>query len=78
MASDSPSAGLRHWSLLRATWPYSVPCSPAAGSYANGSIVASRPSVVCVIRSAAPCLASSSRTAASSVAKWAGMYIPSG
>src|SRR5208282_5812501 len=75
MTSDSPRAGLRHWSLFRATWPYSVPCSPAAGSYANGSIVASRPSAVTVIRSAAPCLASSSRTVASSAAKWAGMYI---
>src|ERR1700729_2859115 len=75
MASDSPSAGLRHWSLLRATWPYSAPCSPAAGSYANGSMVASRPSAVCVIRSAAPCLASSSSTAASVTAKWAGIYI---
>src|ERR1700733_5037997 len=75
MASDSPSAGLRHWSLLRATWPYSVPCSPAAGSYTNGSMVASRPSAVWVIRSAAPCLASSSSTSAAETAKWAGMYI---
>src|SRR5271156_3802878 len=38
-------------------------------------MVASRPSSVRVIRSAAPCLASSSSTAAGSTAKWAGMYI---
>src|SRR5947209_3128451 len=83
MASDSPWAGLRHWSLLRATWPSSAPHwvpapsgSPgAAGSYANGSMVASRPSAVSVIRSAPPCRASRSRTAASSMAKWAGMYM---
>src|SRR6266849_8749802 len=75
MASDSPRAGLRHWSLLRATCPYRAPCSPTAGSYANGSIVASRPSAVSVIRSAAPCLASSSLTVASSAAKCAGMYM---
>src|SRR5580700_155628 len=38
-------------------------------------MVASRPSSVSVIRSAAPCLTSSSSTAAESIAKWAGMYI---
>src|SRR2546423_10165242 len=75
MASDSPWAGLRHWSLLRATWPSRAPWSPTAGSYANGSMVASRPSAVSVIRSAAPCRVSSSRTVASAAAKWAGMYM---
>src|SRR5258707_13501724 len=75
MASDSPWAGLRHWSLLRATWPSRTPRWPAAGSYANGSMVASRPSAVSVIRSAAPCRVSSSCTVASSAAKWAGMYM---
>ena len=39
----SPS-GRRHWSLFRATWPRSAPCSPASGSWTNGSIVASSPS----------------------------------
>src|SRR5260370_42522622 len=38
-------------------------------------MVASRPSSVSVIRSAAPCLTSSSRTSESSTAKWAGMYM---
>src|ERR1700760_384690 len=38
-------------------------------------MVASRPSAVSVIRSAAPCRVSSSCTVASSAAKWAGMYI---
>src|SRR5271163_3045465 len=38
-------------------------------------MVASRPSSVSVIRSAAPCLSSSSSIAAGSMAKWAGMYI---
>src|SRR5690349_2739922 len=38
-------------------------------------MVASRPSAVSVIRSAAPCRVSSPYTVASSAAKWAGMYI---
>src|SRR5437773_7359746 len=38
-------------------------------------MVASSPSAVSVIRSAAPCRASSSCTVASSAAKWAGMYM---
>src|SRR5215475_14628990 len=40
-------------------------------------MVASRPSSVSVIRSAAPCRSSSSRTVASAAAKWAGMYMGS-
>src|SRR5579875_1108750 len=37
-------------------------------------MVASRPSAVTVIRSAAPCRSSSSATVASAAAKWAGTY----
>ena len=49
---------------------------PAPGSIqSSGSIVASRPSAVAVIRSAAPRFRSSSRTSSSSGWKWAGTYI---
>src|SRR5258707_1015211 len=75
MTSASPSAGTFHWSLFRATCPSSAPCSPAAGSYTNGSIVARSPCAVGVTRSAAPWWVSRSPTSASSAAKCAGMYI---
>src|SRR3954452_8936267 len=75
MTSASPTASRRHWSLFRATWPRSAPCSPASGSKTKGSIVARRPSGVAVTRSAAPWWVSRSRTAASSMAKCAGTYM---
>src|SRR3954468_1597879 len=77
MTSASPTASRRHWSLFRATWPRSAPCSPASGSKTKGSIVARSPSAVAVTRSAAPWWVSRSRTAASSMAKCAGTYMTS-
>src|SRR6478609_8204275 len=78
IASASPTAGTFHWRLLRATWPCSEPqpSDPADGSIQrSGSIVASSPSVVEVIRSAAPRFRRSARTSWSSGLKWAGTYI---
>src|SRR3954453_12449778 len=39
MTSASPTASRRHWSLFRATWPRSAPCSAASGSKTKGGVV---------------------------------------
>ena len=70
----SPTGSARQWSLVRARWPSSAPCSPTDGSCRNGRKVACSPSAVAVTRSAAPWLSSRSRTTASSAAKCAGTY----
>ena len=59
----------------RAATPHGRPGRPPARSRASGSIVASSPSAVEVIRSAAPRFRRSSRTSSSSGLKWAGTYI---
>src|SRR4029077_11011507 len=76
----SPIAGVFHWELFRATCPRSAPHGPSPGrasgpSHPSGSIVATNPSAVAVIRFAARPDPSSSITEASSGLKWAGTYI---